>query len=120
MKEMDVINYDELIRILKNTDSSTPLKASVLEELLGYSEKESNHNKIVRNAIKKLTDAGLVIGSNNRGYFTIKTPEELRRYVQILNNSIAGLKIRKRSVISAWKKSNPNRYILKVVKETKS
>jgi hypothetical protein len=117
MKEKEVVNYDELVRILNNTDSSNKIIAPVLEELLGYSEKKSNHNRIIRTAIKKLTDLGVVIGSSNRGYFKIKTPEELRKYVQMLDHNILGHKARKRSVISAWKKAHPYKHILKIKKE---
>jgi len=119
MKEEN-INYDELIRILNNTDSSNRIIAPVLEELLGYSEKKSNHNRTIRTVIKKLTKAGFVIGSSNRGYFTIKTLEELRRYIKMLDHYGIGVKNRKKSVIAAWKKAHPDRHILKIIKETKS
>jgi hypothetical protein len=100
-----VTQVEKAYAILQGTTKANPVTSEELGVKLGISDVEGN--PLARSIITEvIRQKHLPLGATGRGYYVMKTIEDLKEYRDDLNRRIAGTLDRIRLVEAAFEKTN--------------
>lgn len=91
-------------------NQSHPITAANLATAVGLSPAPNQED--LRELIRQAINSGYFIGSNNRGYFIIRTVAELDEVLDSLQRRAQGICDRRNELLNSWNAINMNNSIL--------
>lgn len=98
-KELE--KHKEVVLIMRGINYNNPMPVKDISELLGINDSITcpRTRKLIKDSIKTQNFA---IGSDNRGYYTIRTAHEMQRYLNSLLQRQIGITNRIDTVYKAY------------------
>jgi len=97
----------EIQRIIEAENS--PITADQIYAKLTARVDPGRTQETIRKYIREMVNDGTaLIGSSNRGYFSIQSKEQVQQALSYVNNRIPKLQNRAQNIKDSWNERNPN------------
>lgn len=110
MTQFSQAEISNLMTELSSHNHSNPITAANLATAVGLSPAPNQEE--LRELIRQAINSGNFIGSNNKGYFIIKTVAELDDVLNSLQRRAQGNCDRRNELLSSWNATNKNKSTL--------